>query len=86
MHVGGGGVSPEIIFDEEHHAEVLYGGEVQTFISDAGGLSAVSDVGHDRDVAPLKTGAESDTGEHGNQIAESRDGRDHIAFFDVTEM
>src|SRR2546427_4106560 len=86
LHVGGRGVSPEIIFDEEHQAEVLHGGEVQTFVGDAGGLSTVADIGHDRDVASLKTGAESYAGEHRNQIAESGDGRDHVAFFDITEM
>src|SRR5205823_6907893 len=80
LHVGGSGVSPEIIFDEEHHAKILHGGEVQAFVGDAGGLSTVADVGHDREVAFLTTGAESDTRQHGYQNDERDEGSNHVAY------
>ena len=86
LHVGRRGVGPEIVFDEEHEAEILHGGEVDAFVGDAGGLAAVADVGHDGDVAALQARAQRDAGEHGNQIAEHGDGRDHVALFDVAEV
>ena len=64
----------------------MHGGEVDAFVGDAGGLASVADVGHDGEVASLQARAEGDAGQHGDQIAEHGDGRDHVALFDVAEV
>src|ERR1022692_4252367 len=51
-------VGPEIALDEEHETEILHGGEVDAFVSDASGLAAVADIGHDCQVASLQARAE----------------------------
>jgi hypothetical protein len=66
LHFGRRGVGPEIALDEEHQAEILYGGEVDAFVGDAGGLASVADVGHDGDMAALQARAEGDAGEDRN--------------------
>src|SRR5213594_4545798 len=86
LHVGGRGVSPEIVFDEKYQAEVLNGGEIQAFIRDSSGLAAVANVGHDSNFASLKARTKRHAGEHGDEIAEGRDGRDYVALVDVSEM
>ncbi len=70
LHVGGGGVSPEIVFDNQHQAKILDGGKVQAFVGYARGLSSIADVSHDRDVFALQTRPERHASEHRNQIAE----------------
>src|SRR5580692_3839307 len=66
LHVGRGGVGPEIALDEEHKPKILHGGEVDAFVGDAGGLAPVADVGHDGEVAALQARAQRHAGEHGN--------------------
>ena len=60
-----------IAFHEQHQAEILHGGEIQSFVSDAGGLAAIADIGHDRDVASLEARAQRHAGEHGDQVTEN---------------
>src|SRR5438445_5934484 len=86
LHVSRRRVSPEIVFDEQHQAEVLNGREIQTFIRDSSGLATVADVSHDGNFASLKARTKRHAREHGNKIAEGRDGRDHVALVDVSEV
>ena len=62
LHVGGCRVCPQVIFDEEHQAEILHRSEVQSLISDACRLAAIPDVSHHRNVAPLQARAQSYAG------------------------
>src|SRR4029077_13493490 len=54
LHFGRRRIRPQVGFNKEHQAEVLNRGEVDAFVSDAGGLASIADVGHDGDVASLQ--------------------------------
>src|SRR5258708_23584296 len=75
LHFRGRRVGPEIAFDEEHEAEVLHGGEIDALVGDAGGLAAVADVGHDRQVASLQARAQRHARDHSNDVAGPAHGR-----------
>ena len=86
MHFRRRGVGPEIALDEEHETEILHGGEVNAFVGHAGGLPPIADPGERCDITSLQACAERDPGEHRDEIAKHRNGRDHVALFDVAEV
>ena len=86
LSVGRSGVGPDVIFDDQHKTEFLDGGEVETFVSNAGGLAAVADIGHDGDFAALHARAQGDSAENGNQITQRRYRGDDVLALDVAEV
>ena len=80
------GISPLIIFDDQHEWRALRGGEAQAFVKRAGGAAAVADPCERDDILSEIAAGHGDAGHYRNQIAEHGNGRDDVADFQVAEV
>src|SRR6516162_823928 len=86
LHVARSGISPQIVLDDQHQAELLYCCEVQALIRDAGRLPTVADVGEPDNILALQACAEADACHDANQLTEHRDRSAHVAASPVSEV
>src|SRR6185437_6361869 len=69
LHIGRCGITPEIVFHEQHESQLLDSSKVEAFVGNAGGLAAVADVSHYGNVLALEPGPEGDPSQYRDQIA-----------------
>ena len=66
--------------------KLLHGREVQALVGDAGGLSAVANIGQTDDVLALQARAQANAGHYADQFAQHRNRRAHVATLPVAKV
>src|SRR4029079_10763387 len=78
LHVRRRGVSPKIVFDDQHDTEFLHGSKVQALVCNARRLAAIANVSESGNVAPLQSRTETYAAHNADQLAQHRNRRRDI--------